>query len=174
METNTTPVTTAAVGLRYGLLTGLVSILFSFGLNVTHQESSPARYITFAILIGGIVLAMNYFKQQNRGFMDFGQGVGIGAIVSAVVGLMSGIFTYVYMAFIDTDMLARITDKIRTDMEARGGMSDEQIDQAVAMSSKFMNGPFVVGAALLGTVLFGLLLSLVISAFIKNAQPEFE
>lgn len=173
MET-TTPVTTTSVGLRYGILTALVSILFSFGLNVMHQESSPARYISFVILVAGIVLAMNYFKQQNQGFMGFGQGVGIGTVLSAVVGLMSGIFAYIYMTFVDTDMLARITDKIRTDMEARGGMSDEQIDQAVAMSSKFMNGPFMIGGALLGTVLMGVLLSLVISAFIKNAQPEFE
>lgn len=174
METTTTPVTTTSVGLRYGLLTGLVSILFSFGLNVTHQESSPARYITFAILVGGIMLAMNYFKKQNQGFMGFGQGVGIGAVVSAVVGLLSGVFAYVYMSIIDPEMLGRLTDKIRTDMEARGGMTDEQIDQAVAMSSKFMSGPIMVGAALLGTVLLGVLLSLVISAFIKNAQPEFE
>lgn len=169
-----TPVSTTPVGLRYGLLAGLVSVLFSFGLNVMHMESSPARYITFVILIGGIVLAMNSFKQQNRGFMSFGQGIGIGTVVSAVVGLVSGIFAYVYMTFMDTDMLARITDKMRTDMEARGGMSDEQIDQAVAMSAKFMNGPFMVGAALLGTILLGVLLSLVIAAFIKKAQPEFE
>ena len=174
MEINTTPVTTTSVGLRYGLLTGLVSILFSFVLNIMHQESSPARYISFAILVAGIALAMIYFKQQNQGFMGFGQGVGIGAVVSAVVGLLSGIFAYVYMTFIDSEMMARITDKMRTDMEGRGGMTDEQIDQAVAMSSKFMNGPFMVGAAILGTLLLGVLLSLVISAFIKNAQPEFE
>lgn len=174
METNATPVTTSSVGLRYGLLTGLVTVLLSFGLNVMHQESSPARYLSFAVLVGGLVLAMNYFKQHNQGFMSYGQGIGIGAVLSAVVGAISGIFAYVYMNFIDTDMLSRITEKMRADMEARGGLSDEQIDQAVAMSGKFMNGPVMVGAALLGTLLIGVLLSLVISAIIKNAQPEFE
>ena len=174
METNATSVSTTSVGFRYGLLTALVSILCSFALNIMHQESSPARYLTFAILIGGLVLAMNYFKQQNRGFMGFGEGVGIGAALSAVVGLLSGIFAYVYMTFIDTEMMTRMTDKLRADMEARGGLSDEQIDQAVAMSSKFANGPFMIFAALLGTILIGVLLSLVISAFIKNAQLEFE
>ena len=174
METITTPVTTTPVALRYGMLTGLVSILFSFGLSIMHQESSPARYISFAILIGGIVFAMNTFKQQNQGFMSYGQGLGIGTVLSAVVGLMSGIFTYVYMTFIDTEIMGRITEKMRTDMEARGGMTDEQIDQAIAMSGKFMHGPFMLVFALLGSILIGVLLSLVISAFIKNAQPEFE
>lgn len=174
METTTTPVTTTSVGLRYGLLTGLVSIIFSFGLNITHQESSPARYISFVILIAGLVLAMKNFKLQNQGFMSFGQGIGIGTVLSAVVGLLTGIFAYVYMSFIDPEMMGRITDKMRADMEARGGVSDEQIDQAIAMSSKFTNGPFMVLAAVLGTLLLGVLMSLVISAFVKNAQPEFE
>ncbi|MDQ2794376.1 MAG: DUF4199 domain-containing protein [Bacteroidota bacterium] len=174
METNTTPVTTTSVGLRYGLLTGLVSIIISFGLFVAHQETSPLRYASFAVLIAGLVLAMQNFKQNNQGFMSFGQGVGIGAVLSAVVGVLSGIFSYVYMTFIDPEVVGRMTEKIRADMEARGGMTDEQIDQAMAMSAKFMNGPFTLIAALLGTVLVGVVLAMVISAFIKNAQPEFE
>ena len=174
METNTTPVTTTSVGLRYGLLTGLVSIIISFGLFVAHQETSPLRYVSFAVLIAGIVLAMQNFKQNNQGFMSFGQGVGIGAVLSAVVGVLSGIFSYVYMTFIDPEVIGRMTEKIRADMEARGGMTDEQIDQAMAMSAKFMNGPFTLVAAVLGTVLVGVVLAMVISAFIKNAQPEFE
>jgi hypothetical protein len=174
METNTTPVTTTSVGLRYGLLTGLVSIIISFGLFVAHQETSPLRYASFAVLIAGMVLAMQNFKQNNQGFMSFGQGVGIGAVLSAVVGVLSGIFSYVYMSFIDPEVVGRMSEKIRADMEARGGMTDEQIDQAMAMSAKFMNGPFTLVAALLGTVLIGVILAMIISAFIKNAQPEFE
>lgn len=174
METTTTPVSTTSVGLRYGLLTGLVSIIISFGLFVTHQETNPLRYATFMVLIAGIVLAMNSFKQNNQGFMSFGQGVGIGAMLSAVVGVLSGIFSYVYMSFIDPDVVSRMTEKIRSDMEARGGMTDEQIDQAMAMSVKFMNGPFTLIAAVLGTLLVGVILAMVISAFIKNAPPEFE
>lgn len=174
METNATPVSTTSVGLRYGLLTGLVSIIISFGLFVSHQESSPLRYVTFVVLIAGMVLAMNTFKQNNQGFMSFGQGVGIGTVLSAVVGLLSGIFSYVYMSIIDPEVVGRMTEKIRADMEARGGMSDEQIDQALAISGKMMNGPFMMVAALLGTVFFGVILAMIIAAFIKHAQPEFE
>ena len=174
MEANTTPVSTTSVGLRYGLLTGLVSIIISFGLFVSNQETSPLRYVTFAVLIVGMVLAMNSFKQNNQGFMSFGQGVGIGTVLSAVVGVLSGIFSYVYMNLIDPEVVGRMTEKIRADMEARGGMSDEQIDQAMSMSAKMMNGPIMVITALLGTLLVGVILAMIISAFIKHAQPEFE
>lgn len=174
METNTTPISTTSVGLRYGLLTGLVSIIISFGLFVSHQEAGPLRFVTFAVLIAGMVLGMIFFKQNNQGFMSFGQGVGVGTVLSAVVGLLSGIFSYVYMNIIDPNVVIRMTEKIRADMEARGGMSDEQIDQAMAISGKMMNGPIMLVTALLGTILVGVILAMIISAFIKHAQPEFE
>ena len=174
MQTNTTPVTTTAVGLRYGLLTGLVSIIISFGLFATHMEQSPLRYVSFLVLVGGLVMAMRQYKEDNAGFMGFGEGIGIGAVLSGVVGVLSAIFTYAYMNVIDPDVVGRMMDKVRSDMEARGGMSDEQIDQAMSMAGKFMNGPIMVVVVVLTTVLMGVLLSLLIAAFIKHSKPEFE
>ncbi|MDB5233844.1 MAG: hypothetical protein JWR44_837 [Hymenobacter sp.] len=175
METNTTTtVTTTSVGIRYGLLTGLVSIIISFGLFATHMEQSPLRYVSFLVMVGGMVMAMRQFKENNHGFMSFGQGVGIGVVLSAVVGALSAIFTYLYMNVIDPDVVGRMMEKARADMEARGGMSDEQIDQGMAMAGKFMNGPIMMVGVVLGTIFFGLLMSLVVSAFIKHSKPEFE
>ncbi|MCC3154707.1 DUF4199 domain-containing protein [Hymenobacter sp. BT770] len=174
METNATPVTTASVGMRYGLLTGLISIIVSFGLFAAHMEQSPLRFISFLVLAGGMVMAMRYYKENNHGFMRFGEGLGIGTILSAVVGALSAIFSYVYMNIIDPEVVGRMMEKARTDMEARGGLSDEQIDQGMAMAGKFMNGPIMLVGVVLGTVFFGVLLALVISAFLKHSKPEFE
>ncbi len=174
METNTTSVTTTSVGLRYGLLTGLISIIISLGLFAAHLEQSPLRFVTFLVLAGGMVLAMRYFKDNNYGFMSFGQGMGIGVVLSLVVGALSAIFSYVYMNIIDPDVVVRMMDKARTDMEAGGNLSDEQIDQGMAMAGKFMNGPIMMAFVLLGSVLMGALLALVVSAILKKAKPEFE
>ena len=174
MEANSTPVTTTSVGMRYGLLTGLISIFLSFGLFALNMEQSPLRFASFVVLVGGMVMAMRYFKEANGGFMSMGQGVGIGTILSAVVGALTGIFTYFYMNVIDPDVVGRMMDKARADMEAKGNLSDEQIDQGLAIAGKFMNGPLMVAGALLGTLFFGLLIALVISAFLKHSKPEFE
>ncbi len=174
METTTTPVSATSVGLRYGLLTGLISVIISFGLFATSMEQSPLRFVTFVVLIAGIVLAMRHFKDNNHGFMGFGQGVGIGTMVSAVVGVLSAIFSYVYLNMIDPDAVGRMMDKARADMEAGGGMSDEQIDQGMAMAGKFMNGPMMMIIVLLTSIIMGVVLSLIISAFMKHSKPEFE
>ncbi|HEX8327834.1 MAG TPA: DUF4199 domain-containing protein [Hymenobacter sp.] len=174
MESNVTPVTSTSVGLRYGLLAGLVSIIFSFGLYAAKMENSPLKYVGSVLLVVGIVLAMREFKASNHGFMSFGQGVGIGALVSTVVGVLSAIFAYVYFNIIDPTIVERMMEKARTDMEARGGMSDEQIDAGMAMAGKFMNGPMMMLIVVLSSVLLGVVLSLIISAFIKHSKPEFE
>lgn len=175
METSTqTPPSTSAVGIRYGLLTGLVSILISFGLFATNSEQSPLRFLSTLVLVGGMVVAMRYYKENHGGFMSFGEGLGIGTILAAVVGLLSAAFTYIYMSLIDPNVVERMMDKARADMEARGGMSDEQIDQGMAMAGKFMSVPALTAIVLIGSILMGFLLSLVIAAIIKRSRSEFE
>ena len=174
MENTATPVSTSAVAIRYGLLTGLVSVIISFMLNMTGLEQSPAKWLTTVVLIVGIVLAHNFFKQQNGGFLSYGQGLGVGTIVSVIVGVISAIFTYVYISLIDTDFTARLMEKARADMELQGKMTDAQIDQAMVWTAKFMTGSMLVALVVLITVLTGFLASLVISAVTKNPRPEFE
>jgi len=174
METNSTSISTTSVGMRYGLLTGLVSVIISFGTFAAHMENSPLKYVGYLVLIGGLVMAMRYYKAINHGFMSFGEGIGIGAVLSAVVGVLSAIFAYLYMNVIDPDSVGRMMEKARADMENRGSMSDEQIDQGMAMAGKFMNGPVMVIIVVITSVLVGLVFSLIVSAFIKHTKPEFE
>ncbi len=175
METTSNEIVTpTSVGLRFGLLTGLVSIIISFGINAVHLESSPIRYLTTAVLVGGIILAQRDFKRQNAGFMSYGQGLGIGTVLSAVVGLLSAAFTYVYTNFVDPEIMTRAMEKVRADMEAKGTMSDAQIDQAMALSAKFTSGPILLVFVLVGSLFIGFLISLLTAAILKNAKPEFE
>ncbi len=124
-------------------------------------------------MIVGIILAHKHFKHQNQGFMSYGQGLAIGAITSAVSGVIGGVFTFIYFTFIDPGYMARVMELTRSRMEEKG-MPDAQIDQAMALTEKFATGPISMVFAILGGLLMGFLVSLVISAFTKNSRPEFE
>lgn len=176
METTTTaPTTTTAAGLRYGLLTGLVSIIFTFVLFAIGQEgNSGLASIAFAILIIGIVLAHKAFKATNEGYMSYGQGLGIGVLAGGINGFLSTVFSYVYRTFIDPDMVARMMDQMRTKLEATGSMSEAQIEQMVNASTKYTTGAIGLAIGIVSGFFMGLVFSLVIAAITKNARPEFE
>ncbi len=166
--------TTTAVALRFGLLAGLVSVVFSLILFLTKMDQSPIRWLGLVISIGAIWLAHNEFKKQNGGYMEYGQGLSIGTILSLVSGTLSGIFTYVYVTFVDTTYMQRAMDIARAQMEAKGDMPSEQIDQAMEISAKFMTGGALLIFSIVGGAFFGFILSLIISAITKNSRPEFE
>ena len=167
-------VTPTSVGLRFGLLTGLISIILSFGLSALQLEASPARHLVWPLLIAGIILAQLNFKQRNAGFLNYGAGLGVGLLVTAVVGILASVFAYVYINFIEPESLTRAMEKTRLDMEARGGMSDTQIDQSIAMGTKFASGPLLIVFLVLMYLVIGLVISLITSAIVKNPKPEFE
>lgn len=175
MENTSTPVTTTSVAMRYGLLTGVVSVIYSFILLAANLEQNTAlSLLSLVILIVGIFLAHKNYKEANGGFMSYGQGLGIGTIVSIIAGLLGGIFRYVYMEFIDPAATQRAIDQARAKLEEAGNMSDAQIDQAVQMSQRFSSGAMGLVFAIIGSAIIGFLITLIIAAVTKHNRPEFE
>ncbi len=174
METPATAPSATSVGLRYGLITGLISVIISFGLNIAHLEQSPAKWLTLVVMIAGIMLGQRAFKKLNGEFMSYGQGLGVGIVVAGVSAVLSAAFSYIYVTFIDPEMTARLLDKARADLEAQGKLNDAQIDQAMHWTEMFMQGPALVAIALVGGIVMGLLVSLITAAVLKNPKPEFE
>jgi hypothetical protein len=175
MESTPTPVSTTSVAVRYGLLTGVVSVIYAFILLAANLEQNTAlSLLSLVILIGGIFLAHKNYKDNNGGFMSYGQGLGIGTLVSLIAGLLGSIFRYVYMSFIDPSAAQRAIDQARAKLEEAGTMSDAQIDQAIQMSQRFSSGPMGVVFGIIMSVIVGFLLSLIIAAITKHNRPEFE
>ena len=168
MEENTT-LTTRSVGIKYGLYAGLVSVVLFIVSNLADvdQQSGWYRIVSSVIFIAFIVLAQKFYKDNGNGFMGYGQGVGIGFWLSLVSGVISSVFLFIYIKFIDDSMITKIADKARFDMEERG-MSDEQIDQAMGFTSMFMSPTSMLIFGIVGAIVMGLIFSLIISIFTQK------
>lgn len=170
MEDQVSP---ARVALKFGLLTSLGIIILTTLLNVTGLAlNKVVSNIVYIVLIAGLVLAMKDLRNENKGHLSYGQGVGLGLLVSAIVGLLVSMFIMFYHQFIDSSLLQQQLDAVRIEMESKG-MEDAQIESAMEMTRKFMTPGLLFVLSVFGYLISGLILSLIISAIMKKDKPVF-
>ena len=164
-----------AVGAKGGLYTGLVFIIFGLivflgGFFGNQWLSNIFTLIAFSV---GVYLTHNAYKEQGNGFMSYGQGLGLGAVVGLVSGILNAAFVTIYMGFIDPTLLqAQIQESIYQ-MEEQG-LTDAQIEQAMQVSEMFTSPLAIFFLQIFSSLFFAFLVALVVSAFTKNTDPTAE
>jgi hypothetical protein len=165
---------TARTALKYGVVTALAIMVFTTILNVAGQSQNKwLAMLSYVIMIVGIVLAMKEFREVNKGFMTYGEGLGLGSLVSAILGFLASMFAMVYLKFIDPTIMAQTLEKARADMEAQG-LDDAQIDRFMEASQKFSSPGIMFAAGVFGYLFMGFIFSLIIAAVIRREKPVFE
>lgn len=171
MENQTTTTRTA---LKWGVIIGIISILYSTATMVSGQIGNQSLgYVVYLIIGVGIYLALNDFRKENLGYISFGQGLGLGTMMSAIIGLLSSFYSFAYMKFIDSSITDQILKNAEREMEKKG-LPDDQIEQAMEYSKMFMSPGIMFVAGVFFTVLMGFILSLIIAAIMKKDKPVFE
>jgi hypothetical protein len=176
MEPNvtTTPtVTTRSTGIRYGVIGGLISIVYFLVLTTAGIDMSQGfgRWGGLIVPIVIIFLAHKYYKENGDGFMSYGQGIGIGFWYGLIAAVISSIFTYIYAKFIDQSFIAGIREKAIADMEAKG-QTQEQIDMAMKFMDNIMTAEAFFFFGLFFGVLFAVIIALIVTIFTQKPQPE--
>ncbi len=167
-----TNITTTRAGIRYGLIFALISIINMLVVNMTNMEK-PLGFIVWVIGITMIVMAMLYFLSNNDGLMRYGQGVSTGMAASGVSSVLSSFFFFVYVRFIDTGYIKKQLEMSRVELEKSPDLSDDQVNAALEMSSKFMTPELLFLFGLIGSLIFGLIISLIVAAILKKENKEF-
>ncbi|MCS6820260.1 MAG: DUF4199 domain-containing protein [Microscillaceae bacterium] len=167
----TTPTRTA---LRFGLIVGLGLIIYGLILQVAKlQTNALASWGSTLFLIIGLIFAMQDYKKNNEGYLTYGEGLTIGSLTSAIAGFMSGLFTFVYISFIDNSFVDETLQKLRIDLEKQGQLTDDQIDKVIEMSAYMLKPGVLFALGVVFTLIFGFVFSLIISAILKKNKPVF-
>jgi hypothetical protein len=167
---------TARVSLKWGLITGVCLVVYSTILYTLDLTTIPwLGALIYVLLIAGLILAMREYRSANGGYMSYGDGISIGALLSAIAGMLSSAFSVFYTTVIDPGFQERLFDQMRDKMEEQGKMSDEQIDSMIEMSKKFQSPGLQFFFGILWIIVIGVIISLIIAAFMrKNKDNPFE
>jgi hypothetical protein len=128
------------------------------------------KWTSTAVFIAAlIIVCINYGKQHDE--VTFGKVFGYGFKISALMALFMLVYTLLSIYVIFPEFKDELLVRTRSDMEAKGGLSEEQIDSAVSMTKKFFI-PFAFIGTIVYTLVIGCIGSLLGAAFTKKSPPN--
>jgi len=177
---NSTSFNKFAIPLRWGLIIGIVSILLftvysmflmtSMGIWGT-MGLGVFSFVIIMILLG--VMAMQQRKGMG-GFITFREAFSAVFISILVMVVLSQLYTYIYMNFIDPDYFERMRE-MSLDMAYTFGGTDEQADMAAEQVEKQIEKQKNISSIFMGmagSVILYSLFGFIIAAVVKRNKPE--
>ncbi|GAB3763159.1 DUF4199 domain-containing protein [Spirosoma pomorum] len=168
----------ARIALKWGLLTALIELLLT---SIRYAMNQYVNFLfpimTIIILITGTVLAMRELRQANGGWLSIGEGISMGLLMFAVIGILDTTYQQVYQTYVDPSYTEQALEQTRNMME-RYGAKDEQLEQFDEQIENMADQPAkgTAGIAFIGGVLYwilgGLFLSLIIAAFMRRVKSN--
>lgn len=155
-----------------GLIISLILIVFSLVLYFTGQSQNKSLgWIQFVLIIAGLIWACTDFAKQKEGNVTFGNVFGHGFKTTAAIVVIFVLYTVVSVKFLFPEMVDQAMEQARKEMESKGSLSDEQINQGLGMVKKFFI-PFAIGGIILMFAIVGAIGSL-IGAAVAKKNPNY-
>jgi hypothetical protein len=153
-----------------GAILGAISILFSIIIYVFNLYTvKELNWVSYAIIIGGIIYGNILYANQNSNNVSFGNIFAHGFKTTAVLIVITVAYTLLALKVLFPDMIDKIIDMSRIEMEKNPQLTDEMIEQGISMTKKFFV-PFAIGGVLIGTGFMGAIASL-IGAGVAKKNP---
>ena len=167
------------------------SLLYAFGLSLAGAliillssllgyHNDPARFQTgqmISIVLGSLAavaalaLGMRAVRAESpTQSLSYGRAIGTGALISALSGVMSAVFVYVYGKFINPEFHQVMYEVQVAQMSER--MTAAQIEQAEPMMRFLTSAGWIASAQLLFSPVFGVILSAIVGLFLKRAPQD--
>jgi len=174
METQTASV--KKIAINYGLLLALLSIVLqviSYVLDAHIDRPWWLTVLQLIISISVISYGIKSYKTLNAGYLTLGQALKTGLAISLIAGIIAVVFNYIFINYIDPDFVQKTLDFSREQMiEQNPNMTEQQIENAMTMTAKFMTPIFMSAIAILATLFFGFIISLFAGLVMKKNPPQ--
>ncbi|TRX65985.1 DUF4199 domain-containing protein [Carboxylicivirga sp. M1479] len=161
--------------LNYGLFLGLALVVYSLIIYLAGLTGNQAAsWLSYIIFIGIMSYAMiNYRDKVNGGVLRYSQGLGLGILTAVVGGVISTVFTFILMKYIDPALIDQIVNKALEDAMAKG-TPEEQMEMVEKMVRMFTSPTALLLMGVFGSALMGTIISLILAAIFKKEPAMFD
>ncbi len=171
-----TPFLNTAV--KNGLIIGVILIVIS----LVHQLAGLSSNIFISMIVGLLsmvlyaVAAYRAIKEHRDvdlgGNITLGRGFLTGWVAALVAGVVTSIFSLVYINFIDPSSAQEAMDAARELME-KFGAPEEEIEKAMKDAENRLSNPLTLFMQGFGTAaVIGAIASIIVAAMLKRDEPR--
>ncbi len=155
--------------LTNGLILASIGIVYSLVMYFLDLSFNKTQgYLFYLVLIITMYfLLKSYRDNYMHGYITYGQSVGAGIVIFIYYSLISALFIYILYAIIDPGLSAKQLVFIEEEMLKRG-IQQEALDAAMKIQEKIIKPGIMAPFSILGNMLTGLVLSLLISIFLRK------
>jgi len=170
--------------LNWGLILGIMSIILSVLMYIL--DFKPINFTNIGIMaaLGLLVMIItlvfalkSYRNNILGGFMTFKEAFIFSLLVVIVSSIISSLYTYIFLAFIDPEYSKNVFEGVMSSTEElllSRGLDEDAVEQAMDMAREEPI-PTPSGSAIKGIIngsIFGVILSLILGAIMKKKNNE--
>ncbi len=174
MEKST--VKTSSFALQYGLILGLISIVFGlmiYFLEMHYQNDTKIGMVSLASSTIVIVLGLLAFKKANEGYISLSEALKTGLGIALISGILSVLYQALLVTVIDPDTIQKSVDfQMETIRMEQPELPKETLNQIKEMQKKFSSPAIMAAIGIIFSLFFGFIISLVAGLIIKKSRPE--
>ena len=159
------------INIKLGILAGLINCIawYTFAKKMGYycvEVYIYRNYVTLAVLILGVFLSVYMTKKNQKGFLEFKQGLRTGLVYSLILATILAIFNYIYYAYITPDTIEYFLSEAKKSEFAKTLSASDLV--------KFLaneRGNFSSFKLIPPIIFFGLISSLLAAASFQKKNP---
>jgi len=166
---------TGKYALNFGLITGVVSIIFGlmlFSMDMQYERGWGIQGTQTAILVIGAIFGIIQYKKAGGGYLVLSDALKVGAGVGLIAAIMGLLYFFVFSNFIEPDFMENTFELGKQQaMEANPNLTEEQINQGIEMQKKFawVSYPIII----IFNVIIGLVVGLITGLILKKQKDTY-
>lgn len=160
---------------NYGLILGLAIVIYTLVLHFLGAgQNEIAGWASIVFMAVAVHMGTKNFRDKlQEGFVTYGRAVGSGMLIVFFASIIQAFFIYIFYSYISPESIQDIFITMEDGM-MQSGSSDEEIEMAMKMTKSVMGPVTMAFTAILGSAFWGLIISLITSAFLKKEKSIFE
>ena len=160
--------------MTYGLIIALVMIILAIlGWIIGLEGKGWLQWFIWVAYFVVLYLCLKNWRDHfNGGYIRYGQALSAGILFMFFASIIYAFYYVIYLTWIDPTALDRMLD-IMEEAYYKRGFTEEQVSTTMNFMTKLHGPGMQFFSAIIGTTFLGVILSLIVSIFIRKEGDPY-